>query len=700
MEEANISQNSQTRKSIFFLVSLLFLALLITTISEQPQVNDSDAVAQAITLTGSVFCKVSDVELQPVANQAIQYAQTIPNQQNQTVSTNAQGRFQLATNVDVPAASNSTKINAINPTDPQQPNAVTGTQYYVATNGSDSNDGLTSLTPLATINTALNKAQPGDVVNLAAGTYLQDIKTVRNGSLNSYITIQGPRAAVVSGGGNSRIFEINHDYIWLKGFTIDGHWQPANQQASYRDKLIYMVGIQANNGVTGVRIDSMSLKNAGGECVRMKYFATNNEVMNNVIENCGVHDFVFNAGGKNGEAVYIGTAPEQISTNPTSDVDASSNNWVHQNIINTRGNECVDIKEGSSGNIIEDNDCQGSQDPNSAGFDSRGNGNIFRFNKSYNNLGAGVRLGGDTATDGINNDVYGNQIFSNQGYGVKIQTSPQGKICGNQVSGNSQGSTNDNNYPPNVNCPEISTTPTHTPTATPVVSPIPTSTPSITPSPVITPTTGNAPLLQFNLGVSTNQVHLAVNCSNLPGLIGECGNNNSLYQNIKVYNAANYAGFDFVFDTCQTGPTVTPTIPVTPSPTIVGQPTPTGNVTQTPVVTPTSSQGTQTPVPTNPNSSPTVTPTNISTTPTATRLPTPTITPTGANTLAQCKNMDANTDSKLDLIDFSSFAEEYQSHCQEKRTNIPACGSQDVNNDNKIDIIDFLSFAGRYLQNC
>ena len=52
----------------------------------------------------------------------------------------------------------------------------------------------------------------------------------------------------------------------------------------------------------------------------------------------------------------------------------------------------LDIKEGSSFNIVEYNKCTGQRDPNSGGLDSRGNDNIFRYNEIYDNLGAGVRL--------------------------------------------------------------------------------------------------------------------------------------------------------------------------------------------------------------------------------------------------------------------------------------------------------------------
>ena len=85
---------------------------------------------------------------------------------------------------------------------------------------------------------------------------------------------------------------------------------------------------------------------------------------------CGISDFEFNDGSKNGEGVYIGTAPEQLKDgkNPTAKIDRSNNNWVHHNQFNTQGNECVDIKEGSSFNLIENNRRTGQKDINSGGW--------------------------------------------------------------------------------------------------------------------------------------------------------------------------------------------------------------------------------------------------------------------------------------------------------------------------------------------
>jgi hypothetical protein len=50
----------------------------------------------------------------------------------------------------------------------------------------------------------------------------------------------------------------------------------------------------------------------------------------------------------------------------------------------------------------------------SRGFDARGGGNIIRYNESFGNVGVGIRLGGDGADDGLNNQVYGNHISAVQ----------------------------------------------------------------------------------------------------------------------------------------------------------------------------------------------------------------------------------------------------------------------------------------------
>jgi Right handed beta helix region/Protein of unknown function (DUF1565) len=366
--------------------------------------------------------------------------------------------------------------------------------YYVSPAGSDANAGSADA-PFKSIQKAIDLAQAGDTVSLASGTYMQDVLSRRAGTAIAPITITGPSHAVVKGGGRARIFEINHDFITFDGFTIDGQAGDSASAAGYRDKLLYVLGKAPRDGVEGLRVLHMSFRNAGGECLRLRYFAQRNEIANSTFQNCGVHDFRFGGGGKNGEAIYIGTAPEQLGDgkNPTIDPDQSNANWVHDNTFDTQGNECVDVKEASSANLVERNTCTGQRDPESGGFDARGSGNIFRLNRSYGNAGAGVRLGGDRTTDGTANDVYDNAIYDNRAGGIKVQQQPQGRICGNTMSGNTGGDAV-GSYRSQINPIVVcqATTPA-TRTATPVPSSVPPATSTATRVPTSVPPATSTP---------------------------------------------------------------------------------------------------------------------------------------------------------------------------------------------------------------
>lgn len=324
------------------------------------------------------------------------------------------------------------------------PAIAQGATYYVNPNGSNANIGTSLNHPFQTISKAINTAEAGDTIQLTSGEYRENIVSMKNGTVNAPITITGPADAIIKGGENDRVIEINHNYHTLNGFTVDGLHGSPTEPSGYRDTLIYTLGKQTQQGVEGLKVTNMTLKNAGGECLRLRYFVTKAEIAHNTITNCGVHAFVFNTGGKNGEGIYIGTSNKQWGDgkNPTNDPDETKDNTVHDNYIDTQGNECVDIKEGATKNIIEYNTCRGQKDSESGGFDSRGDENIFRYNDVRNSIGAGVRLGGalvDGTQYGKNNEIYGNTIIDNKNGGVRFQVTPQVKVCGNTMSDNTNG---------------------------------------------------------------------------------------------------------------------------------------------------------------------------------------------------------------------------------------------------------------------
>lgn len=309
--------------------------------------------------------------------------------------------------------------------------AGSSSTLYVATDGQDAAGFGSQSKPYKTISYALGKVSPGMKVIVTAGTYPEYLITAKSGKPGRPISLEGQGSVILTGDTNhGRIMEVRHDYYSITGFEFNG-------QPNTIDILLWLQ--EADN----TNLTNNYFHHAQGECVRVKYQSTKNTVQRSRFEYCGLYDFGGGGTGKNGEGLYLGTAPEQLDRNPTVEVDQTNNNLIRNNTFVTHGNECVDIKEGSEKNIVEFNDCTGQLDPNSGGFDARGSSNTFRYNKSYGNVGAGIRFGGDAVGDGINNEAYGNKLNDNQNVALKVMRLPQGLICGNTESGNTGGFSNE-----------------------------------------------------------------------------------------------------------------------------------------------------------------------------------------------------------------------------------------------------------------
>jgi Right handed beta helix region len=280
--------------------------------------------------------------------------------------------------------------------------------------------------PFRSIQPALDAARPGDTVRVGPGSYPGGVHSVRSGRKDARIRLIGERARIVPGErGAAHLLEISNDYLDVSGFDLSG---------GDADVRLY----DAHH----VRILGNTIHDANAECVRIRFGSSHNEVAHNGIRNCGRRNFNLAEPKKNGEGVYIGTAPEQLDRLPGHGPDHADDNWIHDNRISTPA-ECVDIKEGASRTLVEHNTCTGGRDPDSAGFSSRGDHSTFRYNTVRGEAGAGIRLGGDHAGQGIGATVIDNVLVDNRGYGVKIMRTPQGEICGNDISGSGTGTVND-----------------------------------------------------------------------------------------------------------------------------------------------------------------------------------------------------------------------------------------------------------------
>jgi len=358
-------------------------------------------------------------------------------------------------------------VNGRSTTGTARPGALPGParSLYVSPSGSDTNDG-TEGSPLSTIQAALEEATPGTVINLAPGTYREQLTTVHDGAPGAPITIKGPEngkdragryRAVVYGTG--RVVSIDHSFYTLDGFTIDGQEKLSGTpfpddiaamdafKDSVRSKvedgrLVYVGAAEETRDLTGITITNMFLNGAGGECVRLRNNAHDNTISDSVIQYCGLFgkgDDDERATYHNGEGVYIGTSPGS-DDQPMHDNDASSGNRVTGNTIHTFGSECFDVKENAHDNVLEGNDCAGnteSTDFTGSNVELRGPANVVRNNKISASAGYAVKIQSDEDEyDNGGNVVEGNQISGIAAEILKIKAkTPQGRMCGNQVLG-------------------------------------------------------------------------------------------------------------------------------------------------------------------------------------------------------------------------------------------------------------------------
>jgi hypothetical protein len=302
------------------------------------------------------------------------------------------------------------------------PRVATGTTLYVSQAVDGGGDG-TKQHPFGSIMAAVRRAGPGTTVDVGAGRYHERLTSVRSGAPGAPIRWLGHDAVLV-GRGNERLVQITHDDITLEGFEITGG-----------NKLVWLFG------ASRVRLLDNWLHDAGGECVRVRYHADDNEIARNRIERCGRRSFDLERHSKNGEGVYLGTAPEQLDENPTTEPDTSSGNWVHDNTFDVPA-ECVDVKEDAHDNVVERNACAGGLDPEGAGFSTRGLGTVLRENTASGEAGSGIRMGGDRSGDGVQSVVEHNTVDDNGEFGIEINAEPQRRVCGNVTRGNRLGATN------------------------------------------------------------------------------------------------------------------------------------------------------------------------------------------------------------------------------------------------------------------
>jgi len=223
---------------------------------------------------------------------------------------------------------------------------------------------------------ALLDARPGMTITLKDGSYSgKDVKDpsgqepgrfviAASGTAAAPIVLQGSRRAVLDGGGPGGGYALHllHANYWtLNGFTV--------QSAS---KGIVLDGSN-HNVIDGVRVTQI-----GDEGVHFRAFSSDNLLTNSVVDNTGVDSPNY------GEGVYIGSAVSNWSTYTGGLPDRSDRNRIINNTIVDTAAENIDIKEGSTGGIVQGNFLGGDKiaGKNSADswIDVKGNGYLIDSN--------------------------------------------------------------------------------------------------------------------------------------------------------------------------------------------------------------------------------------------------------------------------------------------------------------------------------
>jgi len=316
--------------------------------------------------------------------------------------------------------------------------------------------------PYGSLQKAVNSATPGTTINIERGTYVENVLMTTSGKKDQPITIKaapgvGPGQIYLRAKSKGRVFQITGSHINIEGFTIDGYDGGGNSKSDYPgDILLYILAPKGSkdSGPTDINIQKMYFRNAGGECLRLRYWISDVTIEGNYFNNCGVHAFKFQTSecwrqesrsncDVNGEAVYVGTAHNQREHNVKPIDDGGKFGWrshsdntrnikIRGNRMVTNGNECVDIKKDANNVLVEGNWCSMQKDVLSGGINIDGHNNIVRNNRIFDNLGVAVRIGDN---GGNVNSVYGNVIYSNRYGGLKIKQAgaSQRKICGNNL---------------------------------------------------------------------------------------------------------------------------------------------------------------------------------------------------------------------------------------------------------------------------
>jgi Secretion system C-terminal sorting domain/Right handed beta helix region len=321
--------------------------------------------------------------------------------------------------------------------------ATAQTNYYVATNGTNTNNGSLAQ-PWLNLQYAINQLQSGDTLNIRQGTYSEKILIA--GAVNNTITIRNHNteavllsAAILS--SSNPIIEINSkNGITIKGLEIANFLKNDAQ------------GILIHGSSDNITIENNKIHDI--------HFSTNPNAAVNANTNAQAlivfgdigNDAITNLKIK-GNAIYncrLGYS-EGLAVNGNVDGFEVSNNIVHDitNIgivaIGHEGTCPVPANDQARNGLIKNNTAYNCLSPyaTSGGiYVDGGKDIVIESNTTYHN-GFGIEIGceniGKTASNIVarSNFIYDNEMAGIALGGYAFSTSGSGKVTNSKISNNS-----------------------------------------------------------------------------------------------------------------------------------------------------------------------------------------------------------------------------------------------------------------------
>lgn len=344
--------------------------------------------------------------------------------------------------------------------------------------GSPSGRG-TEADPIKTVQTAIDRARPGQTVTVATGEYRlrQPLRTVRDGTADAPITLTGPPDAVIRPATDidrmPSLFRIKNNHIHLRGLTLTGLGDPSRPETIAQYKVKAVVRVEPP---TAAFLRDIVVK---PDRVGHSYWGTINHKHANNVE-IGEFEVIGPAGAgyvltdepnsHAGEIVYLGTPPGAVVKDAAPwGIDESHAIHVHH-IDNSAGHphsELVNTKLGTHSVLVEYcTDGGGSQNTEpypAASVHLQSYDATVRWCDLRDGEGHGIHVnsGSDGALDKLDDPPVsretvgtGHRIFENnvEGFGTDAiaytgtSQAAQDIVCGNTISGTTQGS-------PTTTCP-------------------------------------------------------------------------------------------------------------------------------------------------------------------------------------------------------------------------------------------------------